>query len=147
MNKKTYLLKNLEVEMAEHEDKPYKLADGDGLYLHVMENGSKLWRFRYRYAGKEKMLSLGKYPEISLSDARTSRDAAKELLLRDIDPSEMRKQEKARDKAEQLEAARIPSVRASFDGNIEIWKGSNIMRLTLDEARFVGSLLTNLTTR
>jgi len=88
---------------------------------------------------------LGTYPLTSLQDARRSRDAAKELLARNIDPSEIRKQEKAQSKAERLEGERIPFVRVSFDGRIEIWKGGNTMRLTSDEAKFIANLLTNIT--
>ena len=90
-------------------------------------------------------MAFGTYPTTSLEDARSNIDAAKELLSQGFDPSEIRKQEKTRDKAERLEAERIPSVRATFDGKIEIWKGNNTMRLTLDEARFIGTLLTNIT--
>jgi hypothetical protein len=115
------------------------------LHLLVTPSGGKLWRFKYRFHGKEKKLALGTYPETSIEDARRNRDAAKELLLQDFDPSAIRKQEKARSRAELLEAERIPSVRATLDGKIEIWKGGNTMRLTCDEARFIGSLLTNIT--
>jgi integrase len=75
-------------------DKPYKLADSDGLALLVNSNGSKYWRFRYHHMGKEKMLTLGPYPAISLADARTRRDEAKKLLANGVDPSAQRKQTK-----------------------------------------------------
>jgi hypothetical protein len=51
-------------------DKPYKLTDGEGMHLLVHPNGSKYWRLQYRFDGKQKMLALGMYPEISLSEAR-----------------------------------------------------------------------------
>ena len=54
---------------AKPKEKPYKLADGGGLYLEVMPNGSKCWRMKYRYLGKEKRLAFGVYPVISLADA------------------------------------------------------------------------------
>ena len=97
------------------------------------------------FNNKEKSLSLGAYPEIGLEDARIKRDVAKELLLKGLDPSEIRKQENARDKAERLEAERVPSIRATVDGKIEIWNGTNVIRLTWDEAKFIGSLLTSIT--
>lgn len=145
MHRKINRLSEDAVSAARHEDKIYRLYDGEGLYLHVTPSGGKWWRFKYRFKRKDKSLALGTYPDIGLDDARRNRDAAKELLLKGFDPSEIRKKEKARDKAERLEAERIPSVRATFDGKIEIWKGSNTMRLTLDEARFIGNLLINIT--
>ena len=74
--------------------KAYKLYDIDGLFLQVTPNGGKWWRLKYRFGGKEKLLSLGTYPEISLSQARQRRDDARKLLATDIDPSENRKQAK-----------------------------------------------------
>lgn len=134
-----------EVRNAKYEDKIYRLFDGGGLYLQITPSGGKWWRFKYRFRRKEKRLSLGTYPLTSLEDARRSRDAAKELLAKDIDPSESRKQEKAQGKAERLQGQRLPYVRVSFDGSIEIWKGGNAMRLTPDEAKFVANLLTSIT--
>lgn len=71
--------------------KPYKLVDGFGLHLLVKPNGSKLWRFRYRFAGRENMLSFGAFPETTLAEAREERDAARKLLKINIDPSQHRK--------------------------------------------------------
>lgn len=75
-------------------DKPYKRFDGGGLYLEVMPNGNKLWRLKYRYLGKEKRISLGAYPLVSLAEAREGRGEAKKLLIRDIDPSTARRDRK-----------------------------------------------------
>lgn len=72
-----------------------KLADGGGLYLEVPPEGSKRWRLRYRFGGKEKMLSMGLYPETSLARAREKRDNAREQLADGIDPSAARKAETA----------------------------------------------------
>ncbi|GGA01406.1 tyrosine-type recombinase/integrase [Dyella caseinilytica] len=83
------------IRKAPHPDKPKKLADGGGLYLLLNPNGSKWWRFKYRYAGKEKLLSLGTYPDTSLADAREKRDAARKQLAAGIDPGAHRKAEKA----------------------------------------------------
>jgi hypothetical protein len=60
--------------------KAYKLADGFGMFLLVKPNGSRLWRLKYRFAGKEKLLALGSYPQVSLKRARDYRDAARLLL-------------------------------------------------------------------
>jgi len=83
------------IRKAPRPDKPKKLADGGGLYLLLNPNGSKWWRFKYRYAGKEKLLSLGTYPDTSLADAREKRDAARKQLAAGIDPGAHRKAEKA----------------------------------------------------
>ncbi len=80
-----------QVETAKPRDKAYKLADGGGLYLMVNTNGSKYWRMKYRFAGKEKKLSFGTYPDISLAQARTKRDEARKTLANDIDPGEVKK--------------------------------------------------------
>jgi hypothetical protein len=63
-------LSDLKIKKAKPREKPYKLADGGGLYLLVKPNGSKLWRQKYRYHGKERILAHGQYPDVSLSQAR-----------------------------------------------------------------------------
>ena len=73
-------------------DSAYKLASEKGLHLLVNPNGSRYWRFDYRFEGKRKTLSMGVYPEISLDIARTRRDEARELLAQHINPAEVRKQ-------------------------------------------------------
>jgi len=75
--------------------KPYKLKDERGLFLEVRPNGGKWWRLRYFFAGKEKMLSLGVYPEVSLKDARERRDEARKQLASGVDPSAARKEARA----------------------------------------------------
>ena len=71
--------------------KPYKVFDGEGLYIEIRPNGGKWWRLKYRYGGKEKRISLGTYPAVSLKQARTERSKARLLLDQGIDPSEDRK--------------------------------------------------------
>ncbi|MCI1898402.1 MAG: tyrosine-type recombinase/integrase [Enterobacter sp.] len=71
-------------------EKPYKLSDGGGLYLLVNPTGSRYWRMKYRYAGKEKLFSIGVYPEVSLAEARDKRNEAKRLLAAGDDPSEVK---------------------------------------------------------
>lgn len=72
-----------------------KLSDSGGLQLWVQPNGSKLWRLAYRFGGKQKLLALGAYPQVSLAEARSKRDEAKKQLREGRDPSEVRKQDKA----------------------------------------------------
>ena len=74
--------------------KSYKISDGEGLFLVVMPSGSKYWRLRYFYAGKEKLLALGVYPEVSLADARDSRTQAHRALAAGNDPGELKKEAK-----------------------------------------------------
>lgn len=66
-----------QIDTAKPKEKAYKLADGGGLYLLVKPSGGKYWRFKYRVAGKEKLLALGVYPEVTLADARAKREEAK----------------------------------------------------------------------
>lgn len=80
-------LKAAQVDKAPARDKTYKLFDEKGLYLQVTKTGAKYWRMKYRYAGKEKLLSIGVYPEVSLKAARLARDEARQQLSNGIDPS------------------------------------------------------------
>ena len=82
------------IEKARPRDKPYKLSDGSGLHLLVESNGSKLWRFRYRFDRKEKMMSLGSFPEVSLASARTKRDEARKLVAAGTDPLQQKLHDK-----------------------------------------------------
>ena len=104
------------IRMAKPKDKPYKLFDGGGLFLLVTPSkqselppdgkklppsaGGKWWRLKYRFGGKEKLLSFGTYPEISLSSAREKRDAARRQIAEGIDPGEERKAVKASEAGE-----------------------------------------------
>lgn len=72
-------LTDIKVRTAKPMDKQYKLTDGNGMHLLVHPNGSKYWRLQYRFDGKQKMLALGVYPEITLADARSRRDEARKL--------------------------------------------------------------------
>ncbi len=82
------------IRNAKPADKPIRLFDGGGLYLEVSPTGGKWWRLKYRFAAKEKRLSLGVYPEIGLKEARERREAAKRLLADGIDPSVERRVQK-----------------------------------------------------
>lgn len=79
------------VRNAKPAEKPYKLHDTDGLFVLVHPNGSRYWRLKYRFLGKEKMLALGVYPEVSLGEARERRAQARKLLATGVDPSEVKK--------------------------------------------------------
>jgi integrase len=89
-------LKDTRIRNAKLPEKPYKLADGGGLYIEIKPNGSKLWRLRYRLAGKENVFAIGEYPAIGLADARAERDAAKKIIRDGMHPSHHRKLERAR---------------------------------------------------
>ena len=82
------MLTDSKIRQSKPREKPYKLADGGGMYLEVMPNWSKYWRLKYRYGGKEKRLALGVYPGVSLKKAREKRSDARELLDDGIDPGE-----------------------------------------------------------
>lgn len=82
------------VRKAKPEAKPYKMADGGGLYLLVQPNGAKYWRLKYRYAGKEKMLALGVYPDTPLALARERREEARKLLAIGGDPGAAKQNQK-----------------------------------------------------
>lgn len=84
-------LTDIKVKTAKPKDKPYKLADGGGMYLLINTNGSKYWRMKYRFAGKEKMLSIGVYPDVTLADAREKRSEARKLLAAGGDPGEAKR--------------------------------------------------------
>lgn len=83
-----------QVEQAKAKDKPYKLADGGGLQLLVNPKGARYWRYKYRYGGKEKLLALGVYPEVSLKAARQGHQKARDQVAQGIDPGAVRKVEK-----------------------------------------------------
>ncbi|MDD2743383.1 MAG: integrase arm-type DNA-binding domain-containing protein [Rhodocyclaceae bacterium] len=88
-------LSDTAIRTAKPADKPYKLSDEKGLFVLVMPNGAKYWRLKYRFNGKEKLLSFGTYPDTGLKDARDRREDARKLLANGIDPGENRKATKA----------------------------------------------------
>lgn len=93
--------------LAKPRSSAYKLADGNGLYLMVNPSGSKLWRWKYRVGGKEKLMALGAYPDVALAQARDARAAARKQLAADIDPMAQRKADnvaKAKASANSFEA-------------------------------------------
>lgn len=84
-------LTDVKIRQAKATDKVLKLTDGNGLYLEVKPNGSKLWRYRYRIASKENLFAIGEYPAVSLQEARKARDDARELVKQGIHPSHARR--------------------------------------------------------
>jgi hypothetical protein len=93
-------------------EKQFKLYDTDGMYLLVTPNGGKCWRLKYRFHGKEKLLTLGTYPEVSLIEARQRRDEARKQLSIGIDPGEVRKAQKA---------AKVEQAANSFEAVARKW--------------------------
>jgi hypothetical protein len=114
-------------------EKPFKLFDEDGLFLLVTPTGSKWWRLKYRFGGKEKQLSLGVYPDVSLTEARTRRDTFRAMLTDRVDPSEYVKAEKAAQRAE--ENRQIASIRFMLDndGALSFRLGNRRLILNPDE--------------
>ena len=100
------------IRTAKPAERTKRLYDGKGLYLEISPAGGKWWRFKYRFDGKEKRLSLGTYPDVSLKLARDRRDAARKLVARDVDPSEERKAKKA---------SRIASKENNFEAIAREW--------------------------
>lgn len=100
------------IRSAKPKEKPYKLADERGLFLLVNPSGSKYWRLKFRVDGKEKLLSFGTYPDVSLREARERRDEAKKLMAVGVDPAENRKAQKA---------ARVEEVSNSFEVLCREW--------------------------
>ncbi len=121
-------IKEIQARSAVSRAKPYKLADGGGLFLLVQPNGSKLWRMKYRFGGKEKLLSFGAYPEISLSAAREQRLKAKHTLTLGRDPMEGMTRPSAKDAK-------------SFEQIATLWHGNRVASLDTAHAVRVWSRL------
>jgi len=144
MPKRAHPLTETQIENTHPSVKTIKLFDGGGLYLLVDPKGGKLWRYKYRFEGKEKLLCIGSFPKVSLSDARLQHSEARILLKQGTDPSTSRKELETQSKAEPAESGGMPSIRVVMDGTFEIWKERAVLRLTLEEAQFVNSLLGKL---
>ncbi len=111
------MLTDTRVKTAKPQEKLYKLTDERGLHLSVYPNGSKLWQMRYRFDGKEKTASLGKYPDVSLAEARDKRDQMRKLVANDIDPVQVSRANKEAKKFAQAHSFEAVT-RTWFDG----WK-------------------------
>ncbi|MXP00041.1 integrase arm-type DNA-binding domain-containing protein, partial [Altererythrobacter xixiisoli] len=108
------MLTDLQCRKAKPAQKDYKLADARGLYLFVTKTGFRSWRWKFRFAGKEKRLVLGSYPGMSLAAAREARDAASQLLKSGVDPSLQ---------AKQLAAMRLTEAGTTFQAIAREWHG------------------------
>src|SRR5271163_4696553 len=108
-------LTDLKIKASRPTSKPYHLTDGHGFFLVIQPNGSKLWRWKYRFEGKFRLMAFGSYPIVGLADARAAHAAARAKLHRGIDPMAQRKAEKSAE----LESKRRASADANADaGNL-----------------------------
>lgn len=127
---------------AKPEAKAYKMADGGGMYLEVMPTGSKYWRLKYRFGGKEKRLAFGVYPDVSLAQARERRGDARKLLANDIDPGIVKQAQKA-SKLELAENSFEVIAREWFVRHAPNWKENHsskiIARLEKDVFPWIGA--------
>lgn len=113
MSKRPYVAITVaELKNAKPLEKPYKISVGNGLFLLVQPNGSKYWRMSYRFAGKQKTLAIGVFPEIGLADAKDVCFGARKLLATDVDPSEAKKARKG---------ALVKEVTDSFEAIAREW--------------------------
>ena len=134
-------LSNTAILNAKPSKKTYALTDERGLSIQIQPSGGKWWRFRYRFLGKAKMISLGIYPDVGLKDARERRDAARKLLADGIDPGENRKVQKAA-KVERAENSFEVIAREWFAKHCDTWAASHadkiIARLENDVFPWLG---------
>ena len=112
-------LNDRQIKNAKPAEKPFKLNDGKGLYLYINTSGGKLWRFDFSYNGKRKTLSIGKYPTVSLVEARQAAENARRLLVSGQDPSEAKQQEKRERQAAALN---------TFEAIARRWHSDNLIR-------------------
>ena len=112
-------LNDRQIKNAKPAEKPFKLNDGKGLYLYINTSGGKLWRFDFSHNGKRKTLSIGKYPTISLVEARQAAENARRLLVSGQDPSEAKQQEKRERQAAALN---------TFESIARRWHSDNLIR-------------------
>ena len=101
MPKQITPLSDAEVRKAKPKERDYKLFDGGGLHILVKTQGGKLWRLKYRFGGTESLLSLGRYPHVSLVGARKRREETKTFIAQGIDPGASKKEQEAAKAREQ----------------------------------------------
>ncbi|KPN72401.1 integrase arm-type DNA-binding domain-containing protein [Neisseria sp. 83E34] len=121
-------LNDRQIKNAKPAAKPYKLADGKGMFLQVTPAGGKLWRLKYRIDGKEKLLSIGKYPAVSLSEAREAAENARRLIAIGQDPSAVKQQAKQERQAALLNTFEAITRRWHSE-NLHRWKPDNAARI------------------
>ena len=124
MPRRVMPLVDAKVKNAKPGAKDYKLTDGGGMYLLVEPGGGKYWRLKYRFGGKEKLLSIDISPEITLAGARDRRDAARKLLAQDVDPGEAKKAQKTARIAETGKGFGGPIAREWYAAHSPTWASS-----------------------
>jgi integrase len=136
-------LTDIETRRAKRKQKAYRMSDSGGMYLWVTPAGGKLWRWSYAYGGKEKLMSFGKYPDVSLAMARERHGEARKLLATGIDPMAQRKAEKT---AEQVANANsFASIAAQW---LEHWRhGKSPRHVDSTRRRLAANILPSLGTR
>ena len=127
-------LTDIKVRSAKPQDKEYTLVDGDGMFLLIHPNGSKYWRFRFRFGGKQHLMAFGVYPETSLADARQKREEARKLVAAGVDPREHKRAVKEEQAKEVI----------TFESVARDWHASNQKWSESHSARVLKSLEDNL---
>lgn len=108
------MLSRLLIEKTKHGSKTIRLWDGRGMYLEISPKGGKWWRFKYWFDGRERRMSLGVYPDVSIADARAKREEARRKVAAGVDPAELRKAEAV---------ALIESTENTFEAIAREWFG------------------------
>jgi len=146
MAKPISTLSVLEIEKSlTPKEKEYKKTDGGGLYLLITPSGGKLWRFNYRFDGKHKTLFLGKYPDVTLENARKQRTAVRELLANGVDPGAVKKSQKIQEQIQnELDANTFEKVARDWhQHNKPDWSDNHadrlLRRLELDIFPYIGN--------
>ena len=127
-------LTDIKVRSAKPQEKEYTLVDGDGMFLLIHSNGSKYWRFRFRFGGKQHLMAFGVYPETSLADARQKREEARRLVAAGVDPREHRRAVKEEQAKEVI----------TFESVARDWHASNQKWSESHSGRVLKSLEDNL---
>ena len=134
-------LSDVSIKKAKPKDKSYKLTDGGGMYILIETTGGKLWRFDYRFEGKRRTLALGRYPDISLQEARTAHGEARNQLARGINPAALKKAQKAAGKkraANSFEAIAFEWLEVWKTGKSETYYKQVVSRLKRDILPYIG---------
>jgi hypothetical protein len=126
-------LAEADIEAASPREKPYRLTDGDGMYLEVSPSGGKYWRFKYRFGGKQKVLALGVHPDVTAAAARRQRESSRALLAAGIDPSEARKEERIAERAIQDRRDGVARFLLDNSGALSLRLGTRTVNLTASE--------------
>lgn len=121
-------LNDRQIKNAKPEEKPYKLNDGKGLYLYINTTGGKLWRFDFAFNGKRRTLSIGKYPVISLAEAREAAESARRSIAAGEDPARAKQEAKAERKAAALNTFEHLARKWHVD-NLHRWKPNHAKRI------------------